>query len=118
MGDNSRVVLLNSHHHGAPPIDRLALAMEHLRALIPDAVEVPAPVAPDGQVLEGVRNLKAIVAHAMAIASAVSSATPPIYNLGADCGGELAVVAKLNEYYEGRLRVLWFDAHADLNTPE
>ncbi|MBZ5604580.1 MAG: arginase family protein [Acidobacteriia bacterium] len=111
------MVLLNWHHHGAPTPNRLRDAMPRLRALVPNAVEVPAPLAADGQVHEGVRNLSAIVAHAKALAEILSDAAPPIYNLGADCGGELAVVAKLNDHYNGQLRVVWFDAHADLNTP-
>lgn len=117
MNDNSRVVLLNWHHHGAPSPNRLADAMPPLRALVANAVEVPAPLASDGEIREGVRNLSAIVAHATAIAELLRDAAPPLYNLGADCGGELAVVATLNERYHGRLRVIWFDAHADLNTP-
>jgi arginase len=117
MGDNANVVLLNWHHHGAPTPNRLKDAMPRLRALAPGALEVPAPLAPDGQVREGVRNLTAIEAHAKVLAEIVKDASPPIYNLGADCGGELAVVARLNEHYNGQLRVIWFDAHADLNTP-
>ncbi len=91
--------------------------MAPLRALVSNAVEVPAPLASDGEIREGVRNLSAIVAHARAIAAVLRDAAPPFYNLGADCGGELAVVARLNQRYSGRLRVIWFDAHADLNTP-
>lgn len=117
MGDNAKVILLNSHHCGAPSGNRLNDAMPRLRALVPGAVEVPAPFACDGRIDQGVRNLNAIVAHARALANVLMEAIPPIYNLGADCGGELAIVAKLNHYYKGRLRILWFDAHADLNTP-
>jgi arginase len=117
MTDNAKVILLNSHHCGAPSGNRLADAIPRLRALIPNAVEVPAPLACDDQVHDGVRNLRAIFAHARALANVLADVMPPIYNLGADCGGELTVVAKLNDHYNGRLRVLWFDAHADLNTP-
>jgi arginase len=117
MADNTKVILLNSHHCGAPSGNRLAGSIPRLRALVPNAVDVPAPFACDGQIHEGVRNLSAILAHARALANVLADATPPIYNLGADCGGELAVVANLNQHYKGRLRVLWFDAHADLNTP-
>ena len=111
------MILLNSHHCGAPSGNRLAGAIPRLRALVPNAVEVVAPFACDDQIHNGVRNLSAILAHARALANVLADATPPIYNLGADCGGELAVIAKLNHYYNGGLRVLWFDAHADLNTP-
>ena len=93
------------------------MPLPRLRALVPNAVEVPAVLVCDDQIHDGVRNLSAILAHATALANVLADATPPIYNLGADCGGELTVVAKLNHYYKGRLRVLWFDAHADLNTP-
>jgi arginase len=117
MSDNAKVILLNAHHCSAPGGNRLADAIPLLCALVPNAVEVPAPLAGDGQIHEGVRNLRAIVAHARALANVLADATPPIYNLGADCGGELTVVAKLNHHYKGCLRLLWFDAHADLNTP-
>jgi arginase len=117
MSDNAEVILLNSHHCGAPSGNRLAGAIPRLRTLVPNAVEVVAPFACDHQIHDGVRNLTAIIAHAKVLANLLAGATPPIYNLGPDCGGELAVVAKLNLHYKGRLRVLWFDAHADLNTP-
>jgi arginase len=117
MGDNAKVILLNSHHCGAPSGNRLKNAIPRLRALVPDAVEVFAPLTCNGQIHDGVRNLRAIIAHARALTNVLAEADPPIFNLGADCGGELAVVAKLNQHFKGRLRVLWFDAHADLNTP-
>ena len=118
MSDNAKVILLNSHHCGAPSGNRLADAIPRLRGLVPNAVKVPAPFACDDQIHDGVRNLRVILAHARVLANILAEATPPIYNLGADCGGELAVVARLNQHYNGRLRVLWFDAHADLNTPD
>ena len=91
--------------------------MPRLRGLVPGAVEVAAPLVSDGRIRVGVRNLDAIVAHAKALAKVLADAEPPIFNFGADCGGELAVVARLNQHYRGRLGVVWFDAHADLNTP-
>jgi arginase family enzyme len=110
-------VLLNDHHHGAPPGNRLAGAIRRFESLVGDAIQIPAPLAPDHAIVEGVRNLAAIRAHALVIADCLVDPHPPVYNLGPDCGGELAVVAALNRYYSGRLQVLWFDAHADLNTP-
>ena len=40
-----------------------------------------------------------------------------IYTIGGDCGIELMPVSYLNERYEN-LGIIWFDAHADANTPE
>jgi arginase len=38
--------------------------------------------------------------------------------IGGTCGAEAAPISYLNELYCGDLAVIWFDAHADLNTPE
>lgn len=40
-----------------------------------------------------------------------------IFSIGGDCGIELGPVSYLNKVYNGDLAVVWFDAHADLNTP-
>ena len=41
-----------------------------------------------------------------------------IFMIGGTCGSEIAPVSYLNQHYDGDLAVLWFDAHADLNTPQ
>lgn len=110
-------LLLITHSHGAPPGNRIEDAWEPLRELLPEVDVVPAPLLPSGAPEDGVRNLTAIAAHARAVAARLAGVPGPIYAFGADCGGELAVVAGLNLWRGGRLRVLWFDAHADLNTP-
>lgn len=38
--------------------------------------------------------------------------------VGGDCGIEVPVIAYLDARWDGRLAVLWLDAHPDLNTPE
>lgn len=40
-----------------------------------------------------------------------------IFTIGGGCDADIPTVAYLNEQLEGNLTVLWFDAHADLNTP-
>lgn len=40
-----------------------------------------------------------------------------IFTIGGDCGIELIPVSYLNKRYEN-LGLIWFDAHADANTPE
>ncbi|WP_164008589.1 arginase family protein [Pyxidicoccus trucidator] len=41
-----------------------------------------------------------------------------VLTLGGDCGVEVAPVSYLNARLGGDLAVVWFDAHADLNTPD
>jgi arginase len=41
-----------------------------------------------------------------------------IFSVGGDCTVEIAPVSYLNQHYQGDMAVVWFDAHADMNTPE
>ncbi len=41
-----------------------------------------------------------------------------ILTIGGDCGTEVMPVSWLNKIHDGRLTIIWLDAHADLNTPE
>ncbi len=41
-----------------------------------------------------------------------------VLTIGGDCGVEVAPVSYLNARHGGDLAVVWFDAHADLNTPD
>lgn len=41
-----------------------------------------------------------------------------VLTIGGDCGVEVAPVSYLNARLGGDLAVVWFDAHADLNTPD
>lgn len=40
------------------------------------------------------------------------------FMIAGTCGAEAAPVAYLNEKYDGKIAVLWFDAHADINLPK
>jgi arginase len=50
------------------------------------------------------------------LAMALSTIEGPAITIGGDCGVELAAVSRVTD--EGDPAVVWFDAHADLNTPE
>jgi arginase len=41
-----------------------------------------------------------------------------IFLVGGDCSGEIAPVSFLQQQYQGDLALVWFDAHADMNTPD
>lgn len=40
-----------------------------------------------------------------------------ILTTGGDCGASFAPIAYLNEKYNGKIGVIWIDAHADIHTP-
>ena len=58
------------------------------------------------------RHLK----HAVDLLTTVSPSST--FMIGGTCATEIGPVSYLNNYYNGDLAVLWFDAHGDLNTPE
>jgi len=98
-------------HHGA-----------HLmaRTLIPDVVftTINSPLDESLAVAEGVLGLSSISARFTAALTALRGAAPDVVvTVGGTCGVEAAPVAYLNERYDGDLAVVWFDAHADINSP-
>ena len=82
-------------------------------------VEVAAPEVELLEVESGVLGLSSIARRAAATLAVIRDRRPArIVAVGGTCGVELAPVSYLNERYRGDLAVVWFDAHADLNTPE
>lgn len=66
----------------------------------------------------GVLGLHSISARFESALSELRKARPSgIFLIGGTCGTEAAPLAYLNERWDGQLAVVWFDAHADLNTP-
>jgi arginase len=95
--------------------------VRHIRDLLAPGslVEFTPPETEDWRKTGNVAALGSIERHARSILEFLRQVPrQPICNLGGDCGGELSVVAFLNEACAGRLQVVWLDAHADLNTPE
>ena len=41
-----------------------------------------------------------------------------VLTIGGDCASDIGAISYLNRRYDGDLTLLWFDAHADLNTPK
>jgi arginase len=67
----------------------------------------------------GILGYNAIIEQQEAAHRIVEEANPRrIFSLGGDCGLEIVPVSFLNQKYDGKLAVIWLDAHGDLNTPE
>ncbi len=104
---------------GAEPAYRFGA--ELLRWLAPAHVgpeeTVAVPVA-DGRPLaveRGIRARTALLSQARAARAAIERHQPArIVTLGGDCLIDLAPMAYLNRRYEGKLGVLWIDAHPDV----
>lgn len=68
----------------------------------------------------GVRNADVLERHLRAVREALAEVPPgdTIVTVGGDCGVDLAPVETALSVFGDRLALVWFDAHADLNTPE
>lgn len=67
----------------------------------------------------GVANRRVLTGSNLAAQrTAVETATGPVLTIGGDCGVELEPVRAARRRYGAGLALAWFDAHADLNTPE
>ncbi len=69
---------------------------------------------------DGVQNADVLVEqlHAVRAAMAALPAGDLVVSVGGDCAIELAPVEAALSAHRDRLAVVWFDAHADLNSPE
>ena len=101
-----------------PELQRGALTIA--RELFPDTHFLIVD-SPDEEALvreDGVIGLASIAARFAEASERIATAAPDaIVTIGGTCGVEAAPVAFLNQRYDGRLAVVWFDAHGDLNTP-
>ena len=102
----------------SPAVQQGALTIA--RELFP-ATDFLSIASPDEEQLDradGVVGLASIAPRfQQAIAQLRDAAPDRVITVGGTCGVEAAPVGYLNERYGGDLAVVWFDAHADLNTP-
>ncbi len=116
-------VLINAQWHGSGCGHRYPIGAERIRNMLGSKDVVIPDIsyrAGSDEVIQGVRNLGEIcnALDAVETALSVNPWAEPIFNLGCDCGGELVPISLLNRKYNGELRVIWFDAHPDLNSVE
>ena len=80
---------------------------------------IEVAVREDLETAEGVLGLRSIAPRFKSTLERLRKVSPAkIFMIGGTCGAEAAPVGYLNERYDADLAVLWFDAHADLNTPQ
>ena len=99
---------------------RLAAGAHRLGALLPEAARTVVEVDPGpGRDHDGVRHLDVLIRSLEATRAVLDrSGDGPLLAVGGDCGIELAPVTRAVARHGDSLAVVWFDAHADLNTPE
>ena len=87
-------------------------------------VTIDAPPAQAGEVEStasenGVYALPVLATRFARTMEVLTRARPErLFTVAGTCAGAAAPIAWLNARYAGKLAVLWFDAHGDLNTPE
>ncbi|PTH88757.1 arginase [Streptomyces sp. A244] len=106
---------------GAATAGRLRSGAARLAELMPEGRR--CAVALDGGAGNsrgGVRNADVLERHLRAVREALAEVPPGdmIVTVGGDCGVDLAPVETALSAFGDRLALVWFDAHADLNTPE
>ena len=80
---------------------------------------IDAPVHEELRWKNGVIGLASIAPRFLQTCQLLSDLKPShLFMIGGTCGTEAAPVSYLNNLYAGDLAVVWFDAHADLNTPQ
>ena len=84
-----------------------------------DFVEIEVGIDEDPVLERGVIGRTDIVEQLMRFRDVIDGASPEtLFTVGGTCGIEVVPISYLNRRYKGDLAVVWFDAHADMNTPE
>jgi arginase len=115
------LTLLNENWLGA------ARPKKHLPALVAVANSLNSPdeirfrcIVAEGSAnrRNGIDYYDDIIAQIVKVAAVLEEKHPlRLRNLGCDCGTDFAPIAHVLSRYRENLVVVWFDAHADLNTP-
>ena len=97
---------------------------EAIRGDLPSALTsvVDVPLGAGEELGSGIRRLSSLQLvrdrTRAALADLSGHAGEPVIAIGGDCGIELAMVEHALEQHPGEVAVVWFDAHADLNSPQ
>ena len=85
---------------------------------INDFISVPVELEKNLKLKNGVLGLSPIAEGFQEVLQILRTLAPRrIFMIAGTCGAEVAPVGYLNEFYQGEIAVVWFDAHGDLNTP-
>ncbi|MER6567565.1 arginase family protein [Streptomyces sp. NPDC001093] len=106
---------------GAATAPRLREGAVRLAELIPAGRRRTVPLANGvGKARGGVQNADVLERHLQAVRAALAEvpAGDLTVIVGGDCAVDLAPVEAALSVFEDRLALVWFDAHADLNSPE
>lgn len=106
---------------GAATADRLRTGAAWLAELIAEGRRRTVALDGDaGNARGGVRNADVLERNLQAVREALTEVPPgePRVTVGGDCAVDLAPVEAALSVFGDRLALVWFDAHADLNTPE
>lgn len=106
----------------SPTARRLVAGARSLAELLPMPHHVRLPVeSPPRKTGEtrGVRQLEPLTANLRTVRDALDQVgESTVVTVGGDCGVELGPIERARDRHDDRLAVVWFDAHADLNTPD
>src|SRR6266849_573342 len=82
-------------------------------------VYIDAPIEEELSWRDGVFGLDSIVPRFVPTRQLLSERKPThLLMIGGTCGAEAAPISYLNELNGGKVAIVWFDAHGDLNTPQ
>jgi arginase len=121
-GSKTMVLFFPQYQAGAVP-STIPVGTPTLRSLWKDAqnfYEVPIqPTDPnDPQTDRGVR-FRGVLKKQLQDALDILDRESPDFTLttGGDCGASFASIAHINKVHDGKIGVIWVDAHADIHTP-
>lgn len=113
-----KMILINGQWQGGGDIETLNGAREIAQTLGEEYVDVPisedTSLTLQSQII-GCEVLKKQISAALHLLD--QRPFDYLLTIGGGCDADVASIAYMNKKYNGRLKVVWLDAHGDLNAP-
>ncbi len=106
---------------GGPDLSTYYGAFELKQAYYPDVTfsEVEVSTANTGTVKKGIFGYDQILTQMKAARRVIDLKRPErIFTIGGGCDAGILPLSYLSELMSGKLTIIWFDAHGDLNSPQ
>lgn len=115
------LILINPQWQGGGDIITYDGAKEFEKLYLKGKEYITAPVSTETEltIQNNIIGYNVII-HQMKQAYALlrESGAERVFAVGGGCDADVPIVAYLNKIYDGKLFVIWCDAHGDLNSPE
>lgn len=113
-----KIILINGQWQGGGDMETLNGAKAITRIISDKYVKVPISEDTSLKLQSNIIGCEVIKKQISAALQLLEQKTfDSLFTIGGGCDADVASIAYMNKKYKGQLKIIWLDAHGDLNTP-